>query len=80
MFCKILQRNLKVYELVSISSKLFCLLPELGSYSSFVACIIVVWFSTTGRNLTYKMVNIFSLFSDNFFIGMVKNNVFTGLS
>lgn len=61
-FCKLrLHRTLIVYELVSISSKLCCLLPQLGSCSSFVSCIVFVWFSAKKKASYLKPVSELAL-------------------
>lgn len=46
-----LQRNLIVYELVSIWSKLCCLLPELGSHSSFHHVLLLFAFLLRKRQV-----------------------------
>lgn len=46
-----LSRNVMFYELLSISSKLHCLLPGLGSCSSFVSSTIVVCFSVKEKRV-----------------------------
>lgn len=68
MFCKLrLHRNLTVYEFFSIPSNLCCLLPVLGSCSSFVSCIIVVWFSVKKKASYLKPVSEMALFNIHLF-------------
>lgn len=66
MFCTLrLHRNLIIYELVSISSRLYW--SELGFSPSFLSCTIVVWFSAKKKPGYLKPTSELPLFNIHLF-------------